>query len=64
MLFLPESQAERLPIVIMAHGTSATVHMVADRYAEAFSRTGMAVLLYDHRNLAPRRTPEPVRRWL
>jgi alpha-beta hydrolase superfamily lysophospholipase len=34
----------------MAHGTSATVYMVADKYAEAFSRAGLAVLLYDHRN--------------
>jgi uncharacterized protein len=50
LLFLPESQPEKPPIVIMAHGTSATVHMVADRYAEAFRRAGLAVLLYDHRN--------------
>ncbi len=50
LLFLPESQTERRPIAIMAHGTSATVHMVADRYADAFSRAGLAVLLYDHRN--------------
>ena len=50
LLFLPESQTRRLPLVIMAHGTSATVTMVADKYAETFSRAGMAVLLYDHRN--------------
>ena len=50
LLFLPESQSKRLPVVIMAHGTSATVYMVADKYAEAFSRAGLAVLLYDHRN--------------
>lgn len=35
----------------MAHGTSATIRMVADKYAEAFARRSMAVLLYDHRNL-------------
>ena len=35
----------------MAHGTSATIRMVADRYAEAFARAGLAALLYDHRNL-------------
>src|SRR5680860_634897 len=50
LLFLPESQTKRPPLVIMAHGTSATVYMVADKYAEAFSRAGLAVLLYDHRN--------------
>jgi pimeloyl-ACP methyl ester carboxylesterase len=50
LLSLPESQTKRPPVVIMAHGTSATVHMVTDKYAEAFSRAGLAVLLYDHRN--------------
>ena len=30
----------------MAHGTSATVGMVADRYAEAFHDAGLAVLLF------------------
>ena len=50
LLFLPESESRRRPVVIMAHGTSATVYMVADKYAEAFSRAGLAVLLYDHRN--------------
>jgi pimeloyl-ACP methyl ester carboxylesterase len=50
LLFLPKSQIKRPPLVIMAHGTSATVTMVADKYAEVFSRTGLAVLLYDHRN--------------
>lgn len=39
------------PLVIMAHGTSATIRMVADEYAEVFHRSGLAVLLYDHRNL-------------
>jgi uncharacterized protein len=38
------------PVVVMAHGTSATITMVADRYAEVFQRAGLAVLLYDHRN--------------
>jgi uncharacterized protein len=38
------------PIVIMAHGTSATITMVADRYAEVLHDAGFAVLLYDHRN--------------
>jgi uncharacterized protein len=45
------SAAVSSPIVIMAHGFSATINgMVADRYAEIFHRAGFAVLLYDHRN--------------
>ena len=37
------------PVVIMAHGFSATMNgMVADRYAEVFFEAGLAVLLYDH----------------
>jgi uncharacterized protein len=38
------------PVVIMTHGTSATITMVVDRYAEVFCHAGFAVLLYDHRN--------------
>jgi dienelactone hydrolase len=37
------------PIVIMAHGFSATISgMVADRFAEVFYEAGFVVLLYDH----------------
>ena len=50
LLFLPLSRKTKPPVIIMAHGTSATIHMVADKYAEAFCRAGLAVLLYDHRN--------------
>jgi len=32
----------------MAHGTSATITMVADQYAAAFHSAGLNVLLYDH----------------
>lgn len=39
------------PLVVMTHGTSATIQMVADRYAEAFAAAGVSALLYDHRNL-------------
>lgn len=49
--FHPDTGTANPPIVVMAHGTSATTTMVADRYAEAFCRRGLAVLLYDHRNL-------------
>jgi pimeloyl-ACP methyl ester carboxylesterase len=37
------------PIVVMAHGTSGTLTMVADQYAEVFHDAGLAALLYDHR---------------
>ncbi len=39
-----------VPVVVMAHGTSATITMTADRFAEVFQAAGFAVLLYDHRN--------------
>jgi len=51
-LYTPENNSKKLPIIIMAHGYSATIEgMVADRYAEVFCDAGFAVLLYDHRNL-------------
>jgi dienelactone hydrolase len=50
LLFRPDTEAPA-PVVIIAHGTSATIHMVADEYAESVCRNGLAVLLYDHRNL-------------
>jgi hypothetical protein len=39
------------PMVVMTHGTSATIPMVADRYAEVFAEAGVSALIYDHRNL-------------
>lgn len=39
------------PLVVMTHGTSATIPMVTDRYAEVFVEAGVSALLYDHRNL-------------
>lgn len=38
------------PLVVMAHGTSATIGMVAIDYARFFAHEGLSVLLYDHRN--------------
>lgn len=49
LLFRPDL-AQRPPVVIMAHGTSATIRMVVDEYAAVFCRGGLAVLLFDHRN--------------
>ncbi len=37
------------PLVIMAHGFSATRGMIADEYAKVLHGAGLAVLLYDHR---------------
>lgn len=44
------ASAHRAPCIIMAHGTTATISMVAEDYAAAFHRAGMSVLLYDHIN--------------
>jgi len=41
---------QRLPTVVMAHGTSATIQMAAIEYARVFARAGLAALIYDHRN--------------
>lgn len=49
-LYLPDDSTGPAPAVAMAHGTSATITMVTDRYAEEFCKAGLAVLLYDHRN--------------
>jgi uncharacterized protein len=50
-LYVRPSHVRRPPVVVMAHGLSATaIGMTADRYAEVFSDAGFAVLLYDHRN--------------
>ncbi|MCY6383371.1 alpha/beta hydrolase [Hoeflea prorocentri] len=38
------------PCVVMTHGTSATISMVADAYAEAIHFAGFDVLLFDHAN--------------
>ena len=39
------------PLVVMAHGFSAVKEMFLDDFAEFFSEAGIAVLVYDHRNL-------------
>ncbi|MFH0915093.1 MAG: alpha/beta hydrolase [bacterium] len=50
LLFLPPAAKSRPATVIMAHGTSGTIGMVANEYARTFCGAGLAVLLYDHRN--------------
>jgi pimeloyl-ACP methyl ester carboxylesterase len=50
-LYLLPNATKPQPIVIMAHGFSATINgMVAEKYAEVFYQAYFAVLLYDHRN--------------
>jgi uncharacterized protein len=48
-VYVPDSKPP-WPLVVMAHGFSATRHMTADKYAEIFHAAGLAVLLYDHRS--------------
>ncbi len=54
-LYLPAretaSTSSTSPGVVMAHGLSAVKEMALDRYAEVLCEGGMAVLVYDHRNL-------------
>ena len=50
LLISADARPRRQPLVVMAHGTSATIQMVAIEYARVFARAGLAVLIYDHRN--------------
>lgn len=47
-LYRNEGSREPQPAVVMTHGFSATITMVADRFAEVFAEAGFVVLLYDH----------------
>jgi alpha/beta superfamily hydrolase len=40
-----------LPSIIMSHGTSATITMGINKYAEKFQEKGFNVLLYDHEGI-------------
>ena len=48
--FYPAPGSRPAPVVVMTHGLSCTITMTTDRYAEVFQQSGLAVLLYDHRN--------------
>ena len=53
------------PLVVMAHGFSAVKEMGLDDYAETFCAAGLAVLVYDNRNLGaseglPRQEIDPI----
>lgn len=49
---------EGRPIVVMTHGTTATITMAIDIYAQRIFDSGYDVLLYDHRNFG-RSSGEP-----
>jgi dienelactone hydrolase len=64
-LYLPEGVAKP-PIVVLAHGFSAYRDMIFPSYAEHFADSGLAVLLFDYRNLGdsegqPRDLVDPLR---
>ncbi|MGQ3057436.1 MAG: alpha/beta hydrolase [Nevskia sp.] len=49
--YLPDTGSGPFPTIVMAHGFSATKELFLDKYAELYCAAGMAVLVYDHRNL-------------
>jgi uncharacterized protein len=49
-LVTPANLETRVPTIVMAHGTSATLRMVALDYARVFASAGFAAPVYDHRN--------------
>jgi len=62
-LYLPAGDGPH-PLVVLSHGFSVLMAMGLDRYAEAFSRAGLACLVYEHRNFgasegAPRHEIDP-----
>lgn len=64
-LYVPDRGATPFPVVVMAHGFSALKEMGLDDYAEVFCTAGLAVLVYDHRNLGasdgtPRNEIDPI----
>lgn len=50
-LYRPSEAAGPRPLIVMAHGFSATKEMHLDAFAEVFAGAGFAVLVYDNRNL-------------
>ena len=50
-LYTPDTVSEPYPTVVMAHGFSGVKEMGLDDYAEVFARAGLAVVVYDNRNL-------------
>lgn len=64
-LYVPDGATGPRPAVVMAHGLSALKEMGLDDYAEVFVAAGLAVLVYDNRNIGasdgtPRDEIDPV----
>lgn len=49
-LYVPGGAKERVPCIVMGHGTSGTRDMGLMPYAERFASAGMAVLAFDYRH--------------
>lgn len=50
-LYRPDESGGPFPVIVMAHGFSATKEMYLDDFADFFCAAGFAVLAYDNRNL-------------
>lgn len=50
-LYRPDGADGDVPLVVMAHGFSATKEMYLDDFADVFCAAGLACLVYDNRNL-------------
>ncbi len=48
--YTPDNGTGPWPTVVMAHGFSAVKEMYLDRFAEVFAASGLAALVFDHRN--------------
>jgi hypothetical protein len=49
-LYIPTLQPAPYPAVVMTHGFGGVKELYLDRFAEIFASSGLAVLVYDHRN--------------
>ena len=58
-LYRPDGATGPGPLVVMAHGFSATKEMYLDDFAEVFVAAGLSVLVYDNRNLGESDGPLP-----
>jgi dienelactone hydrolase len=57
--YRPDDATGPTPLVVMAHGFSATKEMHLDDFAEVFAAAGLSVLVYDNRNLGESDGPVP-----
>lgn len=64
-LYFPDKAEGPVPTIVMAHGFSAVKEQYLDDFAEAFASSGLAVLVFDHRNFGasdgePRQEIDPI----